>query len=136
MAKKQSAPKKEVAAGRRPGRTFDDLLAGHTAPLREVCGRLRDLVTATLPGAVEGVYGGAKVGVALYAVGGGKTVVCGIQPSGDDCLFYLHHLKPEDSPRLKLEGRGKHALHVRVTTLDDATGAELVSLVQLALSRC
>lgn len=136
MAKKRVAPQKEKAANAKRGkRTFEDLLTGHSAPLQDVCRGLRGLLQAALPEAVEGIYGGTKVGLALYAVGDGKQVICGIQPSGDDCLFYLHYLKPEDSPRLKLEGQGKHARHVRVRILSGETRAELISLVRLARSR-
>lgn len=136
MAKKRGAPKKNGAANTtRRERGFDDLVAGYAAPLQDVCRAVRGLVRATLPEATEGVYGGAKVGLALYAVAGGKTVICGIQPSGDDCLFYLHNLKPDDSPRLKLEGQGKHARHVKLRAVDGETRAELVALIRLALAR-
>jgi hypothetical protein len=135
MAKKRSASKKKKAAkAKGTNRSFEDLLAGHSAPTQAICRALRGLVQATLPQPVEGIYGGAKVGLALYSIGDGKKVVCGIQPTGDECLFYLHYLKPENSPRLKLEGKGKHALHIRITILNDETSSELVSLLRLAES--
>lgn len=136
MAKKGIAKaKKPVAKTEGAKRTFDDLLANHPAPVQELCRTLRGLVQETLPQAVEGIYGGAKVGLALYSVGDANKVVCGIQPSGDDCLFYLHDLQPEDSPRLKLEGKGKHALHVRIKTMSRETRSELATLLRLASSR-
>jgi hypothetical protein len=135
MAKKHATSRKKTTAkATRRKRSFEDLLAGHIASTQAVCRALRGLVQATLPQAEEGIYGGAKVGLALYSLGDGKKVVCGIQPTGDECLFYLHYLKPENSPRLKLEGKGKHALHIRITILNDETSAELASLLRLAAS--
>lgn len=110
-------------------------MTGQSEPVQDVCRSLRRLVQSTLPQAVEGIYGGTKVGLALYSVGDGNKVVCGIQPSGDACLLYLHYLKPEDSPRMKLEGKGRHALHIRVNAVSAEIETELSSLLRLALSR-
>jgi hypothetical protein len=125
----------EATKAKRAKRSFEDLLA-HAAPVRDVCRALRDLVRAAVPQAVEGIYGGAKVGLALYSIAEGKQVICGIQPSGDDCLFYVHNVKPEDSSHFKLEGQGKHARHIKLRMLNDERRAELVALIRLALSRC
>jgi hypothetical protein len=135
MAKKKAAPKKKkAAAAKRPSRTFEDLLTGYAAPLQDVCRALRGLVQENEPELKEGIYGGAKVGLALYCSAAGK-VVCGIQPSGEDCLFYLHYLQPADSARLRLEGQGKHARHIKIRKLDAATRDELSALLRLAVSR-
>ncbi len=102
-------------AVKRPA-TFEDVLVNAPEPTRGVAVRLRELVLNALPGVVENVYGGGKVRLALYSAGGPGKVVCGIQVSGDNCLLYLHHVAAADCPALTLEGQGKHAKHVKVSS--------------------
>jgi hypothetical protein len=96
---------------------------------------LEALVDKTLPEATGNAYGGAKVRLKLFSIGGSQHVVCGVQPRDGACLFYLHHIRPEDSKVLTIEGQGKHALHVRLTELTPAIGKELARLVTLSAKR-
>lgn len=118
MAKKQPAAK----------RTFDDLLKRHKPGPRELAVKLRGLVLKALTGAEENIYGGAKVGLALYSRRG--TVLCGIQPSGDACLFYVHHIDKLDHERLKFEGKGKHAKQIRFLSVDDVRDKDVIWLLR------
>lgn len=128
--------KRSGAAQPRPPRNFENCFRGQPPGLLSLGRAVRELVLEALPEATESIHGGSKVGLALYSVSGGKTVVCGIQPSGGDCLFYIHHLSPEDSSSLKLEGKGKHARHLRISALHGPTVDALKALIRLARSRC
>jgi len=101
-------------------RTFDDVIAPHPKPTRELAKRLRELVMDVLSNTDEQIVGGASVGLALYTHSDTNKVMCGVQPSGKTCLLYVHHLKKLDHPRLKLEGKGKHAKHIRFKTMTKA----------------
>jgi len=128
-----------VAARRRTPpreRTFDDLVASVEKPVRATALHLRKLVRAALgTKAEEAIYGGDQVALALYSVGGPGHVVCGIQPSGARCLFYLHRIGEADAKGLALRGRGKHARHLEFATTREVPDALLRRLVRLSAER-
>lgn len=122
-----------VASGRH--RDFDVLLAGSPAELQTVIRGLRDLIRTTCPALEEGLYGGARTRLALYSLAA-KTI-CGMQPSGDACLFYLHRITEHDSTALVLEGKGKQNRHVKVRSVDQLAKQRqaMTTLLQLAIRR-
>ncbi len=132
--KSTKARKTSNKAASRPG-TFDDVIAGAAPVVGDTARHLRALVTAALPDAAEGIYGGASVRIALYSHGGPNHVVCGIQPSGPRCLFYLHRINPEDAPELNFAGKGKHARHLEFTAPTDIPGEAITRLVLLSAER-
>ncbi len=106
--------KKEAAS-----RTFDDVIRPHPKKTQAMAKRLRKLVMDVLANPEEQIVGGAKVGLALYTDGETNSVMCGVHPSGDKCLLYVHHIADLDHPRLKLEGEGKRARHIKFRSVDD-----------------
>ena len=94
-------------------RTFDDVIKPHPKKTQAIAKRLRKLVMDVLANPEEQIVGGAKVGLALYTDGETNSVMCGVHPSGDKCLLYIHHIADLDHPRLKLEGKGKRARHIK-----------------------
>jgi hypothetical protein len=101
-------------------RTFDDVIAPHPKSTQKIAKRLRKLVMDVLGNADEQIVGGAKVKLALYTHPETNRVMCGVQPAGETCLLYVHRLRKLDHPRLKLEGKGKHAKHIRFETIGKA----------------
>lgn len=97
--------------------TFEALIAPFPGDIQEIAGQLRQLVREALPDAEENIYGGAKVANALYSLGGSANVICGIQPAPELCRLYVHHIHGLSHPELKIEGKGKHARHVKVRSL-------------------
>jgi hypothetical protein len=126
-------PRKKVAAAKQP--SFSDMLANFAPAVQQAADQLRQIVFAHLNGAEEGIYGGSKVRIALYSLGGSARVVCGIQPSGSRCLLYLHRIQPQDAPQLDFQGQGKHALHLEFASGESIPQAELARLLQLSASR-
>ncbi len=124
----------ERAAVKRP-QTFEDVIGELTGPVREIARQLRQLIFDVLPGATETAYGGSKVQLVLYSLGGATKTVCGIQPNGPACLLYLHHVSPEDSQTLLIEGQGKHSQHVRVEAMTNLIVRDLRRLLSLAKRR-
>jgi hypothetical protein len=114
--------------------TFDELLERSESAARPIAARLRELVFVALPHAAEEFSGAEKVSLALYRQGKGGPVVCGIQPAGERCHFYLHRIERTDSAVFRSEGNGKHAL--RTSFADTSFDAQEVKrLVSLSLLR-
>lgn len=115
MARKPP-PKKKAAKTKSTGKTgtFEELFSGASPEVRAIAERLRAIVYEVLPNATELVYtGGWKI--ALFRE---PTEVCGIQPAGDRCNFYLTHGAHLDDPDGLLEGTGKSIRHVKVRSAD------------------
>ncbi|MCP3917174.1 MAG: DUF1801 domain-containing protein [bacterium] len=89
--------------------TFEKLFEESSPEVRRVARELRDLVRATLPNAEETIYPGWRI--ALYKV---RSEVCGIQPAGDRCNFYITKGTEVSDPDKLLEGTGKGIRHVKV----------------------
>ena len=70
--------------------TFSDLVEPLPKDMRDVATRFRAIVKAALPSADEAVSGGAKMGMALYSIGGANNVICGIQPTETMCKVFFH----------------------------------------------
>jgi len=100
-------------------RTFEDVIKPHPKKTQAIAKRLRKLVMDVLANPEEQIVGGAKVGIALYTDGETNSVMCGVHPSGDKCLLYIHHIAELDHPRLKLEGKGKRARHIKFRSVND-----------------
>lgn len=124
--------KEKYNAGPKP---IETLIVPSNAKIQDVAKYLRKLVFEEVLDASEGIYGGSKVGIALYSLGSPTNVLCGIQPVGENCLFYAHRVKPGDSGELKLEGQGKHALHVKFRSADEIKPDALRALLRIALGR-
>jgi hypothetical protein len=122
-----------VPSGRH--RDFEILLAGSPDELRTVIRGLRDLIRETCPAVEEGLYGGVTTQLALYSLAA-KTI-CGLQPSADCCLLYLHRITEHDTTVLVLEGKRKQNRHLKVRSVDQLRKQrqEITTLLQLAIRR-
>lgn len=109
--------------------TFEALIAPFSADVQAIAERLRGLIGEGLPEAAENIYGGAKVGNALYSIGDPNHVICGIQPDADLCRLYVHNVHNLKHPEFKIEGSGKHARHVKVRGVDEPSAKALKWLV-------
>jgi hypothetical protein len=121
-------------AAKRP-RTFEEMLGEQSGSVREIARQLRQLIFDLLPGVTETPFGGNKVQLVLYSLGGPTKTICGIQPSSDACLLYLHHVSTEDSQTLLIEGQGKHSHHVRVDAMTNLAVRDIKRLLALAKRR-
>ena len=135
MSRKQKPIRKDTTAGAARPKSPADVFQGHSEGVRRLAQQLRQLVFQTLPDLNEAAYGGAKVRLTLFSLGSPQNVICGVRPGADGCLFYFHHVTPEDSSVLKIEGKGKHARHVKVDILDGPTLQEISRLLLLARRR-
>lgn len=98
---------------------FEDLIARHSDEVQAVANRLRDLVREVLPEADENIYGGEKVGMALYSIGGADNLVCGIGLGSYYCLLFVHNINELTHPELRLEGRGKSNRHIKFFEVEE-----------------
>jgi hypothetical protein len=131
------APPAKAPLGKAPirGKSFSDLVAGHEPVIAATAKRLRELVTRLEPEAVENIYGGAKIGIALYSIGAGNKVLCGIQPARGQCLFYIHHVTETDAPELLLQGTGKNNRHLKFKAPPEIDAKAIGALLKLARTR-
>lgn len=106
---------------------FEDILENKPEEMKGIALQVRSLILKTDKRIAEGVYGGEKVRMSLYSIGGDTNVLYGMGVDKDHIKLYLHHTnKPDvDVAGLKLEGRGKHAKHVKIRTVDEDTKEQL-----------
>jgi hypothetical protein len=117
------------------GRSFADLVAGQEPVIAATAKRLRELVTRLEPNAIENVYGGTKIGIALYSIGAANKVLCGIQPARGQCLLYIHHVTEADAPDLPLMGAGKNNRHLKFTAPPEIDAKAIGALLRVARER-
>jgi len=144
-AKKESSKKKKVAkktVGKKASRTknkatpaaarltFPDLIGTHPDETQRIARVLRGLVFETLSGAIESIIGGEKVGLALYSCSDSTNPLCGIRPTSDACLLYVHNVQQQEDDRLELQGEGKNSRHVRFETLIDIAYDDVRNLLR------
>ncbi len=126
-------PASKAAAGK--PQTFADVLAAHTPEVRRIAERLRELVRGALPDAHEGIYGGAKVAMALYTLEHENDVVCAIQPAAGRCMLYIHRVGAEDAPDLRLYGKGKANRHIKFHGVEEINPEPILTLLKLSVAR-
>ncbi len=113
--------------------TFDELIAPYSTDVQAIAGWLRGLIQEALPDAAENIYGGAKIGNALYSIGDASHVICGIQPAADLCRLFIHNVHNVKHPELKIEGSGKNARHVKVREVGKPSAEALKWLLEQAI---
>lgn len=107
--------------------TLEDVTENHTEEIQEIFHRLRTIVLNTTPKPVESFLGGSKVRMSSYSLE--DRIVCLISPYKDHCKLYLHHIDQVDTGVLKLEGKGKHAKTVKISTLDEKLFTEIKAVI-------
>lgn len=99
--------------------TFDDIFTTKpTQELATLAQQVRSIALTVDKRIEENIYGGAKVRMALYSIGGSNNVLYGIGLGKDHIKLYLHHTENADTETLLLEGKGKHAKTVKIKTVD------------------
>lgn len=97
---------------------YNDILEGHSTEIVDIIKALRKLILELDPTIEEEFLGGAKVKLVSYSIGNRNNVVAVYSPSANHCKLYLHHTDKIDTKGLKLEGKGKHAKHVKIKTFE------------------
>jgi hypothetical protein len=115
--------------------TFGELVAPFPPRARDLALRVRKLVREEIPEAEENIHGGKQVANAFYSIDGERNVFCGIQPGDESCKVFLHNVADFRPSPLKLEGKGKHAKHVKVRAWDSETQEGLKLLINTAVIR-
>lgn len=98
---------------------FKDTFSNSPAPLFQLGEKIRQLIISLNRQIVETCHGGATVKLASYSIGRPDNVVAVISPGKNHCKLYLHHCDRIDSRGIKLEGKGKHAKHVKLFSKED-----------------
>ena len=94
--------------------TFDDSLAGSSAPARELAHQLRRLVTEVMPEVVEVPW--PKMRMASYGVGPKKKTehFCYISAQKNDVNLGFYYGAELPDPEGLLQGTGKLLRHVKI----------------------
>lgn len=98
--------------------SFTSILGSVPEEIVAIAHRLRSLIMEYDLPIEEGIYGGKKVKMASYSIGRTDNVIAVIAPASNHCKLFLHHVDKIDPKGLKLEGKGKHAKHIKIFTLD------------------
>ncbi|MBS1773102.1 MAG: hypothetical protein JST82_09580 [Bacteroidetes bacterium] len=105
--------------------SFNTILEGKPQPIQQIAMQLKGLCLKVDKHIHEHIYGGTKSKVALYSLGNINNILFGIQLHDNYCIFYLHYTEVADTMSLKLEGEGKQAKHVKITTITPEFETEL-----------
>ena len=108
--------------------TFEDLVEPCDPETRTTAEQPRSLVLELIPDARETVY--LRWRIAIYKR---ATEICGIQPAGDRCNFYLTKGAYLQDPQGILEGSGKTIRHVKVRSVVGMAAEALRDLLKQAL---
>ena len=98
---------------------FKDIYANSPAELFHIGKKIQQLIIGLHPQIKETCHGGTKVRMASYSIGRLDNVVAVAGPGNDHCKLFLHHCDNIDSKGIKLEGKGKHAKHVKLYAPED-----------------
>lgn len=109
--------------------SFDELIAPVPAELGATAEWIRRLILDEFPQVEENIYGGKKMAMALYSVGGRNSVALGIQPGRSSVKLYVHHPELLGDTPFRLEGRGRHMRHIKFTAPPVERRAELLTLI-------
>lgn len=111
---------------------FEDIIKGHSHELVEIMTFLQTLILSLDERIEEGIYGGKVVRMASYSIDKADNVIAVIGLGNDHCKLFLHHTDKIDPRGLKLEGKGKHARHIKIKSrqhMDDAVYADVLQQV-------
>lgn len=115
-----------------PPQAVLDLLAGHTGLVQQIALELRTLVLQMAPEAIEQIDLPAHM-LAYGFKATYKDMLCVIMPTQKYVNFGFPRGASMPDPAGLLQGSGKRARHVKVTSLEDARQPELKELLQAAL---
>ena len=118
-----------------PPKTFSELIEPFGAEIRAVAEWLRALLTEEFPQLEERIYGGSKIANALYNIGEPDRVALGIQPTARCVKLFVHDPQHLPATGFKLEGKGKHMRHIKLTSVPEDRRDELIELVRVPVDR-
>lgn len=107
-----------------PPTNWDEVHAGYPADIQALTQDLREVVVEALPQCTETVQGARVMGYAQYWQDTRNDVLAMISPEDAHVKLYVHHVRQDATGRLKVEGTGKNARHVKI--LPGALDAEAV----------
>ncbi len=110
--------------------TFDTIIADKPEAVQACARQLRQLFLEATPTPDENAYGGQKVQMTLYSIADVNNVAGGVTPAKDHVKLFLHHTDKVDTSGVKLQGRGKHAKHLKYTQVEDMPIDRLRQLIQ------
>lgn len=110
--------------------SFNSLLEGKPQPIQQIAMQLKGLALKSDKLIQEHIYGGDKNKVALYSLGRPDKVLYGIQLNDKHCILYLHYTEDADTMNLNIEGSGKQAKHVKLTSLSPELEAEIKQVMK------
>lgn len=119
----------------RPPETFAELIAPYPAEIQETAKWLQALILSEFPQVEENIYGGAKVGNALYSIGSADRVALGIMPGPRFVKLFIHDPEHLGETPFRLEGRGKHMRHIKFAAPPVAEREELLALARIPIRR-
>jgi len=110
--------------------SWEELEEGYRPDTMAITRDIADAVRSALPGASEQVKGALKMGYIDFWTDDSREVIARISPGDDLVRLYVHHIKTDASGRLKVEGTGKGARHVKLAGPVDK--AAVKSLIEQA----
>lgn len=113
--------------------TFEELIAGASPAVQEICIALRQVIMQIHPDAVEVVRLGDKA--ASYGVGPKKMSEAHtyIMPLKDRANLGFYHGATLSDQQDLLEGAGKKLRHIKVRKVEEASSDALKGLIKAAL---
>ncbi len=118
-----------------PPQSFEALIAPYPPAMRDVASWLRRLILSEFPQVEERIYGGTKIGNALYSIGSPDRVALGLQPGERFVKLFVHDPAHLGKTAFKLEGSGKHMRHVKFSSAPEDLRSELVALTRIPVQR-
>jgi len=114
-------------------KTFSALFEPFSKEVKHLGEVVRKQIMTSLPDAAENVYGGKKVGNALYSLNGSNNVICGVQPQGSMVRVFFHNWKLLEEAGYRLEGSGKNARHIKIENESDLERFDIPLMLQIVL---
>lgn len=111
---------------------FSEMIEPFPDEIQKVAKSLRKLILNTFEEADENIYGGLIVSTALYSYKDKMKVFCGIQPHDKFCRLFLHNLFDYHSDKIKIEGSGKNARHIKVSSFNKELAEDLTKVLDTA----
>ncbi|MGB1585554.1 MAG: hypothetical protein ACPHID_00725 [Thermoplasmatota archaeon] len=115
-----------------PPTNWEEVLAGYPEPIQAITVALRDIVRDALPMCTETVQGARVMGYAQYWQDERNDVLAMISPEDEHVKLYVHHVRADATGRLKVEGTGKNARHVKLRAVDEGAVRGLLEQVVAA----
>jgi hypothetical protein len=115
----------------KPPVDFTELFAPFSDDIKTIGEKLRDIILRSTPSIEEHIYGGKKIGNALYSVGEKNNVICGLQPHNNFIRVFFHNWKMLKEAGYSIDGSGKNARHIKVETISSLNNIDLISMIEI-----